>query len=869
MDRKLVGYEFKSQDAFDAEMQNALASGDASQLPVRAAPVYADGQGNRWSESPGPDGITRTALPSSTELDSTPKRRKAPEIDPRLAMYKGGFVPAADDLQPSGGWSDPASNRPGSGDYVDAAKMPLGVSGVVASSLPGMTNGGWAGGLGGGDEDGLGLDQLMGGMASQLPPEQALSWLGDTAARAMTAAAPGGMLDTTMKALGLTNPLAGGPLGDALGAALKSAGLDGTAGGMLGTLMNRRASGLASQLGSSVVNQALGMAGLGDLPGMGALSGLAGGALGNFAGGAINDIAGGVVGDLLKNGASGAAASLLGGIGGGAGGLADLMTTGGFAGPLGDATGAFDDIMGGCFPGGDSGMADLSDLTSGGCFDPNAGAGLDLNDLGSKGLDKAVDHMMSEWKVDDESSAAEHIAHKMVSENLADLKSLAKDELLGGKGGGLAGLADKIKKFFTGEAPGTGQPAIRMGDLDDQANLCITGIANIKFEGQPVARRTDTVAGPTAPAPKPIVIGEPTVISAGMENAFVLAPAAVPSKMAAKGATTILVGGAVVAALQEAAKKEAEAKANAAPKAPAGPASTASGSAAEGQEGAGKSPDGEAGSETTGDKQKNDSKKAGSQSTEDTGKNPDSTEAGDEDDSASADGEKEDASSSGEPTSDQSNEASDGENQEQSGQEAEEPGVCEPDPPPSGGECHREDGVYVEGDWHKRLVIIEDGKVTTYEAGPDNVNIFDAKLESTRKNHRPGALESDRIDPPPGMTHEEFLNRVRGAAENAHYNSGTSDYSVTGGEGAAKGTQNSNRYVRDILEDAGHTGNIPSSWPAPGLNAPKPSSPTGHLPTHMDPKDAPPGTLEKPGQTNSPKPGSFTVDPKTGRITYG
>ncbi|MBL8866594.1 MAG: PAAR domain-containing protein [Planctomycetia bacterium] len=38
---------------------------------------------------------------------------------------------------------------------------------------------------------------------------------------------------------------------------------------------------------------------------------------------------------------------------------------------------------------------------------------------------------------------------------------------------------------------------------------------------------------------------------------------------------------------------------------------------------------------------------------------------------------------------------------------------------------------------------------------------------------------------------------------------------------------------------------------------------------HMDPKDAPPGTLMQPGQSNSPPVGGFLVDPVTGQIIYG
>ncbi len=49
---------------------------------------------------------------------------------------------------------------------------------------------------------------------------------------------------------------------------------------------------------------------------------------------------------------------------------------------------------------------------------------------------------------------------------------------------------------------------------------------------------------------------------------------------------------------------------------------------------------------------------------------------------------------------------------------------------------------------------------------------------------------------------------------------------------------------------------------------PPPSSGPG-MSFHMDPKDAPPGTLMQPGQSNSPPVGGFLVDPVTGQMIYG
>ena len=79
-------------------------------------------------------------------------------------------------------------------------------------------------------------------------------------------------------------------------------------------------------------------------------------------------------------------------------------------------------------------------------------------------------------------------------------------------------------------------PAVRMTDLDDGVDVSLMGVANILFEGLPVSRITDMVAGPKAPPPgKPIVDGAATVLSAALPTAFLSAKTAVPSVLV-KGA---------------------------------------------------------------------------------------------------------------------------------------------------------------------------------------------------------------------------------------------------------------------------------------------------------------------------------------------
>lgn len=398
-----------------------------------------------------------------------------------------------------------------------------------------------------------GLDDMLQGMMSRMGPQLATDWLGNAAAKAIVAGGSGGVLDGVLDALGAKNPLASGPVAGLLGAALKKAGV-GELGSLLpsaGTaLLGGSTAGLAKAMGKQGVQSLLAATGLEDVPGAGMLA----------------STLGTEVGEQLQ----------------------DLFT-----GNLDNLTGGISDA--------------LDDLSVDGIVADaqNALQGIDPNAIGSQGLDMAADKLMSEWQVDDESSAAEHIAHKAVSENIGELKGLAKDELLGGKGGGVAGLKAKIAKFFNGEAPGSGMPVVRITDLDDGADVSLMGVGNILVEKMPVSRITDMVAGPKAPPPgKPIVEGAATVLSAELPTAFVSAKTAVPSVMI-KGAPTVFVGGAIAAISPPKSAENPDSQSNEGPSAPAGPDSASSEGANAKQSGQGEKSEADSGDQTLGNHNQN------------------------------------------------------------------------------------------------------------------------------------------------------------------------------------------------------------------------------------------------------------------------
>ena len=322
------------------------------------------------------------------------------------------------------------------------------------------------------------LGGMLGGVIQEMPGAAVGDWLGGAAANAALSGAAGQSAAQAMQSLGITNPLVSGPLGAAMQAAVGAAGL-GPAAGLLGGLMGG-GQAMGGAMGSAALSGLLKNSGLGNIPGAGAAVSMLGGNLGQQMGGLLGG------GDLL--------------------------------GSLDDASGAIQNIVAGDLPG-------INDLPGMGNFDPTA--------LGADALEGAADQLLDQWQVDDESSAAETIANDLVKDNQAQIKEAIKDP---------NGFMDKIKGIFAGADPGNGMPAVRMGDLDGSADVSTMGVATILFQGQPVSRITDLVAGPKAPAPGlPIAEGSTLVFSAGMPTAFVTCKTTIPTTMAT-GAGTILVG---------------------------------------------------------------------------------------------------------------------------------------------------------------------------------------------------------------------------------------------------------------------------------------------------------------------------------------
>jgi uncharacterized Zn-binding protein involved in type VI secretion len=491
----LLGYEFPPRlSGRDRLGKNSSRDGDRQAVELTG--VYSDPAGNLLTLMPHDQGVF--ALPfvpgSPAELSQGP----FPE--------QGGFVPIEKMPQM------PAKAPPG---------LPIGMTPGFNPNAPHPLSG--SSGAGPSEP---GFEDMLAGMMRQMGPQMTADWLGQAAAQSIVAGGCTGVMDSALNVLGVSNPLASGPLAGVLGAALQKAGvgeLGSLMPGLGSALMGGSTAGLANAMGRQGVNSLLAAAGLSNIPGASFVAN----ALGNE------------IGEQLQN-----------------------MFTGGLDSLTGDLSASLGELSVDGF------VADAE----------NAINNIDVNAIGSQGLDMAADQLMSAWKVDDESSAAEHIAQRALKENMEDLKGLAKDELLGGKGGGIAGLRAKIAKFFEGEAPGACLPVIRMGDMDDGADVSLMGVANILVEKQPVSRITDMVAGPKAPPPgKPILEGAATVLSAELPTAFVSSEVAVPSMMI-KGAATVFLGGAIASIAPPKPKLPNVPNKNAGPAGPAGPSNTSSSS---------------------------------------------------------------------------------------------------------------------------------------------------------------------------------------------------------------------------------------------------------------------------------------------------
>lgn len=394
---------------------------------------------------------------------------------------------------------------------------------------------------GGGD----GTSAMMGGMAQAVPAQKTGDWLGQAATNAMLAGAPGTAAAAAMGILGMGNPGMSGALGGALAAAAGAAGL-GPVGSLLGGAIGGGGQGLMNAIGAQGLNSLLGATGLGRIPGAGAAASILGGQLSN---------------------------------------LADMMTEGAWSAAMDKATGAINDLMSGKLPE----MGSLGDFV-----DPNAGAGslgdIDVGAIGAQALDQAAGQLLSQWQVDDDSSAAEQIAHKAVTDNQGAIKEAVTDP---------SGFQAKIKGMFSGVSSGAVLPAARITDMDfTKPDVVAQGVATILAEGLPISRMSD----PLAPSGSLILQGSATVLSAGLPTARVTSQTAPPDVLLVKGAPTVLVGGPTATISPPAPPPPPKTSSNGGPAGPDAPSKPASGSGGGKSGGSGSGASGEVG----------DSNKAGS-----------------------------------------------------------------------------------------------------------------------------------------------------------------------------------------------------------------------------------------------------------------
>ena len=411
---------------------------------------------------------------------------------------------------------------------------PIVADDVIGGGLGGFISAEDAGPFSGGSDP---IGGMLGSIIPSLPGDALGGWIGNAAGALMTGGAAGGTLGGVMNTLGMGNGMSG-----PLGAAIMSAGsAAGAFGGPVGSLMPALGTvlggggtkALSGLIGSQAANKLMGAAGLQGVPGMGAVAGILGDSVGQQLGGLLGETG---LGDLL---------------GGGGDAVGDLASS----------------IGSGCF--GDGGLPALGsegelpiDPTGGGCF-PGA-QDVSLESITPGMLDSASDELLNQWQVDDESSAAEQIAHKAVTDNKAKIKEAVSDP---------NGFMEKIQKFFEGESSTAFLPAARIGDKDDKVDLVASGMATVQAEGMPIGRITDTLV----PSGKIILEGSSTVLSGELPTARITSKTAIPSVIG-KGAAQVLVGGGTAAINPPAPPADPSTSSNSGPAGPDSPDSASTGS---------------------------------------------------------------------------------------------------------------------------------------------------------------------------------------------------------------------------------------------------------------------------------------------------
>lgn len=425
------------------------------------------------------------------------------------------------------------------------------------------------------------MSEAIAGVAAAIPGQIASNWASRASANAMLAAAPGGPMSTALDGLGFSTPYSRGPMAEAMGKAVDSQSqkpsmslLPGIADIFDGGTPSKLAGAIGTQGAHALLNQT----NLKDIPGGGLvadalakkvgdllssddpLGGL--GDIGCFDTETLEDlgqqIASGLVspkaiGQMLEAAGlndipgAGPVAKALGkelqdAMKDGLGGLTDL-DLGNLADSLGDALISADTINQLLDEAGLSdipGIGAVSDALSDeikSLIDGNdLGDSFDLDDFAANAFDKAADQLLDMWEVDDNSSALEHIANKMVKDNSEFLKD-AVSGMVTDSDAFLTDLQGKIEKFFNGLPLGTGQPCAHVGSKDNLSDVLIEGCPQVFVGGLYVSRVGDKLA----PSTKKVLVGSPTVLTGGKMTAFVGSLTEIPSKIDV-GNPTVLIG---------------------------------------------------------------------------------------------------------------------------------------------------------------------------------------------------------------------------------------------------------------------------------------------------------------------------------------
>jgi uncharacterized Zn-binding protein involved in type VI secretion len=161
---------------------------------------------------------------------------------------------------------------------------------------------------------------------------------------------------------------------------------------------------------------------------------------------------------------------------------------------------------------GEQAVGELLAGAAAGQFGPSLEQLLSTGNLASLGLNQVLSYgaqtLLDGWAIDDSSSMEEQLAHKALTEAVGHLQGMLVEKvmssdlvtsILGADTVAVASdpssLADRISKYFTGGPSGPHWPVLRLGDQDAAGNAISSGFPTLRVEGMPVAREMDPVSG--------------------------------------------------------------------------------------------------------------------------------------------------------------------------------------------------------------------------------------------------------------------------------------------------------------------------------------------------------------------------------------